>query len=93
MIEGVMMLLLIKVLLLGLAVSLFVFSKLQPHSAVLKPEVLRYYNLVDQIVSPLLSALSKLGVKKVLIGTNGLMLDLTQTVLFIITALILSFLP
>jgi hypothetical protein len=79
-IEGVMMSLLIKVLLLGLAVSLFVYSKLQPHSAVLKPEVLRYYNLIDQVVSPLLSALSKLGVKKVLIGKNGLMLDLTQTV-------------
>jgi hypothetical protein len=78
----------IKTILFFLLLSLFLYSKLQPYSSNLNPNVMGYFSYLDRIFKPVCSFFSRTLPTKWEIGSNGLKLDFGQLIFFAILLII-----
>jgi len=71
-----------------LLVALFLYTKLVPYSAKLDPSYYRAFLFFDRLFAPLLLAIKKI-IKPVKIG-QGLILDISQIILFALLLLLVN---
>ena len=82
----------LKLITLLLLIGLFLYSKLLQHRAVLNQSAMKYFTIMDRIYNPICSFISKTFTKRWLISNNGLKLDFSQLIVFVLLLLIFQLL-
>jgi hypothetical protein len=74
----------LNILIFALLVGLFLYSKLIQHRAVLIGNALKLFTILDRIFTPICTFISKLFTSRWTISNNGMKLDFSQLILFIL---------